>query len=121
MPTKEQVLEALSTCIEPELGKDIVSLEMVQNLTIDGGKVRFDYKLTTPACPLKDKMEKEAREALDKVDGIDSVEINMLADVQKDVRLGRTLPAGIKNLVAVGSGKGGNVGEHYEGPKRPPS
>jgi len=107
MPTKEQVLEALSTCIEPELGKDIVSLEMVQNLTVDGGSVRFDYNLTTPACPLKDKMEKDARAALDKVDGVDSVEINMVSNVQKDVRLAQTLPPGIKNLVAVGSGKGG--------------
>ncbi|PCI39516.1 MAG: chromosome partitioning protein [Elusimicrobia bacterium] len=107
MPTKDEVLKALSTCIEPELGKDIVSLGMVQNLTIDGTTVSFDYKLTTPACPLKDKMDKEAREALETVDGIESITINMMADVQKDVRLGQTLPSGIKNLVAVGSGKGG--------------
>jgi ATP-binding protein involved in chromosome partitioning len=107
MPTKEQVLEALSTCIEPELGKDIVSLQMVQNLSIDGGTVRFDYRLTTPACPLKERMEKEARAALEQVAGVESIEINMVADVQKDVRLSQALPPGIKNLVAVGSGKGG--------------
>ena len=52
MPTKESVLAALKTCIEPELFKDIVSLGMVKNLTVDGGKVAFDYVLTTPACPL---------------------------------------------------------------------
>ena len=49
MPSKEEVLRALSTCIEPELHKDIVSLNMVQNLVVSGGKVSFDYILTTPA------------------------------------------------------------------------
>ena len=107
MPTKEQILKALSSCIEPELGKDIVSLEMVQNLTVENGTVRFDYRLTTPACPLKERMEREARAALEKVSGITSVEINMVSDVQQDVRLSQALPPGVKNLVAVGSGKGG--------------
>ena len=57
MPTKEEVLKALGTCQEPELHKDIVTLGMVQNLVVEGGKVSFDYVLTTPACPLKGLMQ----------------------------------------------------------------
>ncbi|MBI5595005.1 MAG: Mrp/NBP35 family ATP-binding protein [Elusimicrobia bacterium] len=107
MPTKEQILDALRTCKEPELGKDIVTLDMVKNIAIEGGKVSFDYVLTTPACPLKDGMEKEARAALAKVPGVSEVSINMTASVNKDLRLERVLPPGVKNIIAVGSGKGG--------------
>ncbi|MDE2313867.1 MAG: Mrp/NBP35 family ATP-binding protein, partial [Elusimicrobia bacterium] len=107
MPTREDVLKALSTCQEPELKKDIVSLGMVQNLSVEGGKVSFDYILTTPACPLKGMMELEARDALKKVPGVTSVDIRMKASVKKDPRLENAAPSGIKNIVAVGSGKGG--------------
>ncbi|MDE2292192.1 MAG: Mrp/NBP35 family ATP-binding protein [Elusimicrobia bacterium] len=107
MPTKEQVLDALKTCKEPELGRDIVTLDMVKNLSIEGGKVSFDYVLTTPACPLKDGMEKDAREAVLKVPGVSEVAIKMTANVNKDLRLENVLPPGVKNIVAVGSGKGG--------------
>lgn len=107
MPTKDQVLDALRTCMEPELNRDIVSLDMVQNIAIDGGKVRFDYILTTPSCPLKEGMENDARAALAKVPGITEVAINMTAKVRNDMRLGGVLPPGVKNVVAVGSGKGG--------------
>jgi ATP-binding protein involved in chromosome partitioning len=107
MPNQEAILDALRTCQEPELHKDIVSLEMIRNIKIDGAKVAFDYVMTTPACPLKDSMEKDAREAVLKVEGVSEVAINMTAEVKKDVRLGGKLPEGIKNLVAVGSGKGG--------------
>jgi ATP-binding protein involved in chromosome partitioning len=107
MPTKEQVLQALSRCIEPELHKDIVTLGMVQNLVVDGGKVTFDYVLTTPACPLKGMMQLEAEEAVKKVPGVTSVKANMTASVKKDNRLENVLPSGIKNVIAVGSGKGG--------------
>ena len=107
MPTKEEVLKALSTCIEPELHKDIVSLGMVQNLAVEGGVVSFDYVLTTPACPLKGMMELEAKTAVEKVPGVRDVKIKMTASVKKDARLENVLPAGIKNVIAVGSGKGG--------------
>ncbi|MBI3550759.1 MAG: Mrp/NBP35 family ATP-binding protein [Elusimicrobia bacterium] len=107
MPTKEDVLRALSTCQEPELGKDIISLGMVQNLSVEGGRVSFDYVLTTPACPLKGMMELEAKEAVLKVSGVQDVKINMTANVKKDMRLERLMPAGVKNIIAVGSGKGG--------------
>ncbi len=107
MPTKEDVLKALSTCIEPELHKDIVTLGMVINLVVENGAVSFDYVLTTPACPLKGMMQLEAEEAVKKVSGVKSVKINMTASVKKDARLENILPPGIKNLIAVAAGKGG--------------
>ena len=107
MPTKEDVLKALSQVQEPELHKDIVTLNMVQNLTVEGGVVRFDYVLTTPACPLKGMMQLEAETAVKKVPGVTDVKINMTAKVNKDPRIGQILSSGIKNIIAVGSGKGG--------------
>ncbi|HXT01247.1 MAG TPA: Mrp/NBP35 family ATP-binding protein [Elusimicrobiota bacterium] len=107
MPTKDEILKALSKCIEPELHKDIVTLGMVQNLVVEGGVVSFDYQLTTPACPLKGMMQLEAEEAVKKVPGVKSVKINMTASVKKDVRLESVLPPGVKNLIAVAAGKGG--------------
>lgn len=107
MPTKDDVLKALAACQEPELHKDIVSLGMVQNLVVEGGKVSFDYVLTTPACPLKGLMELEAKEAVKKVPGVTEVQIRMTAAVKKDLRVGSALAPGIKNVIAVGSGKGG--------------
>lgn len=107
VPTRDQILKALSACIEPELHKDIVSLGMVQNLSIESGKVSFDYVLTTPACPLKGMMELEAKEAVQKVPGVTMVNIRMTASVKKDLRLERIMPLGVKNIIAVGSGKGG--------------
>ncbi|OGR90112.1 MAG: hypothetical protein A3J74_02590 [Elusimicrobia bacterium RIFCSPHIGHO2_02_FULL_57_9] len=107
MPSKEEVLKALSTCQEPELHKDIVTLGMVQNLVIEGGRVSFDYVLTTPACPLKGMMELEAKEAVKKVPGVTDVAVKMTANVKKDARLENVMPPGIKNIIVVASGKGG--------------
>ena len=109
MPSKDEILKALSTCIEPDLHKDIVTLGMVQNLVVEGGVVSFDYVLTTPACPLKGMMQLEAEEAIKKVAGVKSVKINMTASVKKDARIGSILPPGIKNLIAVAAGKGGVI------------
>lgn len=107
MPTKEEVLRALSSCQEPELRKDIVTLGMVQNLVVEGGRVSFDYVLTTPACPLKGMMELEAKEAVKRVPGVTEVTVKMTANVKKDARLENVMPPGVKNIIAVGSGKGG--------------
>ncbi|MFH2201889.1 MAG: Mrp/NBP35 family ATP-binding protein [Elusimicrobiota bacterium] len=107
MPTKEQALAALKTCIEPELDNDIVSLNMVRDLKVEEGKVSFNYVLTTPACPMKNRMEIEARTALEKVEGVTAVEINMTSDVRQDMRVMEKVQPGIRNLVTVGSGKGG--------------
>ncbi len=107
MPTKDEVLKALSSCIEPELHKDIVTLGMVKNLAVCGGVVSFDYELTTPACPLKGMMQLEAEQAVKKLPGVTEVQVKMTASVKKDARLGGVLPPGIKNLIAVAAGKGG--------------
>ncbi|MBI4057612.1 MAG: Mrp/NBP35 family ATP-binding protein [Elusimicrobia bacterium] len=107
MPTKEQVLEALGHVQDPEIHRDIVSLNMVKDVRCEGGKVSFTYVLTTPACPLKGQMEREAREAILKIPGVKEVRIQMSANVQKDIRLESALPPGVKNIIAVGSGKGG--------------
>ena len=107
MPTKDEVLKALSTCIEPELHKDIVTLGMVKNLVVEGGVVSFDYVLTSPACPLKGMMQLEAETAVKKVLGVADVKIKMTANVNKDARIGSLLPPGVKNLIAVAAGKGG--------------
>ncbi len=104
---KDEVLKALSACIEPELHKDIVTLGMVQNLVVEAGVVSFDYVLTTPACPLKGMMQAEAELAVKKVAGVKDVKIKMTASVKKDARLESVLPPGIKNLIAVAAGKGG--------------
>lgn len=104
--TEEQVLQALSRVIDPDLHRDIVSLGMVKNLQVKDGRVRFDYELTTPACPLKGEMERMAREALGSVPGVAAVDITMTAQVRQTTVSGPLLPS-VKNVIAVGSGKGG--------------
>ena len=69
-----------------------------------GGRVSFDYVLTTPACPLKGMMELEAKEAVKRVAGVTDVAIKMTASVKKDPRLESVMPPGVKNIIAVGSG-----------------
>jgi ATP-binding protein involved in chromosome partitioning len=105
--TKAQVMEALSHVIEPELHKDLVTLDMVKNLEIEGGKVDFTIMLTTPACPLKHKMEADARKAVSSVPGVEEVNINFDANVPVDARLMGKLNIGVRNAIAVASGKGG--------------
>ena len=107
MPTKDEVLKALSTCIEPELHKDIVTLGMVSNLAVCGDKVSFDYVLTTPACPLKGMMQLEAETAVKKVPGVKEVQVKMTANVNKDARIGGATAPGVRNIIAVAAGKGG--------------
>ncbi|HEY8477402.1 MAG TPA: Mrp/NBP35 family ATP-binding protein [Chloroflexota bacterium] len=106
--TEQQVLDALRTVIDPDLHRDIVSLGFVKDLRIDGGKVAFVLQLTTPACPVKDQMKEWCRQALLKVPGVTDVEVDLRASVMA-ARLGgmeRLLP-GVRNVVAVASGKGG--------------
>jgi ATP-binding protein involved in chromosome partitioning len=109
--TEQAVLQALSAVRDPDLGKDVVSLGMIKNVKIDGGSVAFDFELTTPACPIKEKLEGEAREAVLALEGVDSAQVNMTANVRpmSGPTLGGTEPiaAGIKNIVLVGAGKGG--------------
>ncbi len=106
-PTKDAVLAALSTVMDPDLHKDLVSLNMIRDLVIEGDTVNFSVFLTTPACPLKGKIQEDARQAVAKVDGVKTINIKMDADVPNDGRLRGLVDAPIRNAIAVGSGKGG--------------
>jgi ATP-binding protein involved in chromosome partitioning len=108
-PIREtQVLDALRTVMDPDLHRDIVSLGFIRNLTIEGGVVAFDVNLTTPACPVKDRLREQSRQAvLTGVPGATDVRVNMTAEVRRPPAPDRTALQGVKNIIAVGSGKGG--------------
>jgi len=105
--TQEAVLAALGQVQEPELHKDLVTLHMIRDLEIVAGTVRFTIMLTTPACPLKSKIESEARQAVAAIPGVKSVEIKMDASVPSDGRSRGLVQLPIRNAVAIASGKGG--------------
>jgi len=105
--TREDILAALSTVQDPELRKDLVSLGMIGEIIIEGDKVSFPIILTTPACPLRNKIERDARQAVMSIEGVRVVEIDMQAKVKSDVKLQEDSDHQIKNVIAVGSGKGG--------------
>ena len=108
-PTEAAVLEALKAVRDPDLNRDIVSLKFIKNLRIDGGLVAFSIELTTPACPVKDLMREQARDAVSRVPGVSSVEIEMTAQVRvaQAPDSGKAAVPGVKNIIAVGAGKGG--------------
>ncbi|UCC54951.1 MAG: P-loop NTPase, partial [Anaerolineaceae bacterium] len=105
--TEETILSALSTVIEPELHRDLVSLNMVQDIEIDGSDVSFTIVLTTPACPLKGKMEQDSRAALAPIEGLGNVTVNWGSNVPTDRRIGNQIGQQFRNTIAVSSGKGG--------------
>ena len=105
--TKEQVLAALSKVQEPELHQDLVTLNMIREIEISGDQVKFVVMLTTPACPLKHKIEREAREAVAGLPGVGSVEVKLDANVPSDGRSRGLVQVPIRNAIAVASGKGG--------------
>src|SRR5262245_13202908 len=103
------VLEALKVVTDPDLHRDIVSLGFIKDLTADGGRVSFTIELTTPACPVKDQMRDQARTAVQRIPGVSAVDVQMSARVREAVggEGGRQAPEGVKNIIAVGAGKGG--------------
>jgi ATP-binding protein involved in chromosome partitioning len=104
---REAVLVALGTVIEPELHKDLVSLNMIRDLEIEGGEVSFTIMLTTPACPLKSTMERDARSAVEQVPGVTAVQVKFDSQVPADRRIAGKVSVSVRNTVAVSSGKGG--------------
>lgn len=105
--TKEQVLEALKNVEDPDLKKDLVTLGMIKDLQIEGKNVNFTVVLTTPACPMKEMLHKACVNAvLHFVDKEAIVDVNMTANVTARASSGLLLP-GVKNIIAVASGKGG--------------
>ena len=103
------VLEALKVVRDPDLNRDIVSLGFIKNLSVDGGRVTFTIELTTPACPVKDQMRDQARAAVMQLPGVASVDVTMSARVREAVGGdgARQSIQGVKNIIAVGAGKGG--------------
>jgi len=106
-PLEREILDALGTVMDPDLNRDIVSLNFIKDLKIDGGAVSFTIELTTPACPMKKEMERMALEAVTAVPGVKTVEINMTASVTSAARKEKQAIEGVRNVIAVGSGKGG--------------
>jgi ATP-binding protein involved in chromosome partitioning len=107
--TPEIVLDALRGVMDPDLRRDIVSLGFVKNLAIDNGRVSFAIELTTPACPVKDVMKAQAEELVRRLPGVGEVDITMTAQVRSvsaPEKGAYPLP-GVKNVIAVGAGKGG--------------
>jgi len=110
MPVDQQsVLDALKVVSDPDLHRDIVSLGFIKDLHVDGGHVAFTIELTTPACPVKEQMRDQARAAVMQVPGVSAVDVTMTARVREAVGGDGTRSAlpGIKNVIAVGAGKGG--------------
>jgi len=103
------VLDALKVVRDPDLNRDIVSLGFIKNLKIEDGRVAFTIELTTPACPVKDQMRDQARAAVMQVPGVSSVDVHMSAMVREAIgpEGGRQQIPGVKNVIAVGAGKGG--------------
>jgi Mrp family chromosome partitioning ATPase len=108
MVSNEDVLKALRSVADPELGKDIVTLNMVRDLRVEGSTVHFTLNLTTPACPLRTKMEGDARSAASSVKGVSKVEMKVTAEVSSTrFPTGVEALPGVRNVIAVASGKGG--------------
>jgi ATP-binding protein involved in chromosome partitioning len=105
--TEEAVRTALSTVIEPELHRDLISLNMVRDVRIDENDVTFTIMLTTPACPLKGKMEQDSRAALSQIPGIGDIAIRWDSNVPHDQRINQQVGQNFRNTIAVSSGKGG--------------
>ena len=109
MVTDATVLDALRVVKDPDLHQDIVALGFVKNLRIAGDRVAFTIELTTPACPVKDQMRDQAHAAVSALPGVTDVDVQMTASVRAVAapEAGRAPVEGVKNILAVGAGKGG--------------
>jgi ATP-binding protein involved in chromosome partitioning len=105
--SNEAIMQALGKVQEPELKRDLVSLNMIRDIEISGDKVRFTIVLTTPACPLKTKIESEARAAVMAIPGVRYVDIKLDSNVPSDGRSRGLMQLPIRNAIAIASGKGG--------------
>jgi len=106
-PTREQVIDALRAVQDPDLHKDIVALGFVKDVSVDGGRVDFTIQLTTPACPVRDQMKEEAERLVAALPGVREAHANMTAEVRARGGFSQQQLEGVRNIVAVGAGKGG--------------
>ncbi len=118
MPTNDDILNALKTVMDPELGRNIVELNMVRGLTVSAeGRVEFTMALTVPSCPLRDKLKHDAETAVKTVPGVKEVAITMgaMTDEERKAVFGKAQPSlpklnqfnKVDNVIAIMSGKGG--------------
>jgi ATP-binding protein involved in chromosome partitioning len=107
-PDRDAVLNALRVVVDPDLRKDIVSLGFVKDLTVGDGRASFTIELTTPACPVKDQMRDQAIQAVQAL-GIADVHVQLSAKVRAAAAIESNRPpvSGVRNIIAVGAGKGG--------------
>lgn len=102
------VNQALTKVMDPDLNRDIVSLGMVSNIEIDNNNITFTLTLTTPACPLKEKIEGDCMAALKELPDVNIIKINTTANVSSAPKINDKEPVvGVKHIIAVTSGKGG--------------
>jgi len=106
-PTKDDLLQALSKIIDPDLNQDIVSLGFVTQAAVCDGVVKVTINLTTPACPVKDQMKAQAEELLAALPGVETVNVEMTAEVRGRARTSEEMAPGVRHVIAVSSGKGG--------------
>jgi len=104
---KLMILEALKTIQDPDLGRDIVSLGFVKDIKLCSGVAAVTIELTTPACPVKDQMREEAKQAILALDGIEEANVEMTARVRPSSSKRHDFLPGVKNIIPVASGKGG--------------
>ena len=109
LPDREAVLNALRAVVDPDIRRDIVTLGFVKDLAVAHGTVSFTIELTTPACPVKEQLREQAASVVRAVAGVSSVDVQMTAKVRSASapETGRPPLPGVKNVIAVGAGKGG--------------
>lgn len=108
MITENDVLNKLKLVQDPDLGKDIVTLGFVKNLKIQGTHVSFDVELTTPACPVKDELKAQAIFRVREIPEVTEVDVTMESNIRARANMNQgTMLQGVKNIIAVASGKGG--------------
>jgi ATP-binding protein involved in chromosome partitioning len=106
--SREAILEVLRPVQDPELRKSLVELNMIRNVTIADGNVGFTLVLTTPACPLREFIVEDCKQAVGKLPGVKNIEVEVTAETPQQKSLpDRTGIQGVKNIIAVSSGKGG--------------
>ncbi|MCZ2200663.1 Mrp/NBP35 family ATP-binding protein [Cylindrospermopsis raciborskii] len=104
----QSVLEVLRPVEDPELRKSLVELNMIRNVKIDGGKVSFTLVLTTPACPLREFIVEDCKKAIRNLPGVTDITVEVTAEIPQQKAIpDRTGIQGVKNIIAVSSGKGG--------------
>ena len=104
----DDVINKLSTVIDPDIKKDIVSMGMIKDLELDSGNLKFTLELTTPACPFNEDIERDVRKAIDELDGINNLDMKVTAKVTEGRPVSQDeFLKNVKNVIAVASGKGG--------------